>query len=143
MKERAGEMPLMKRRIEALLKKTEANGCTPGEAAAAIEKAQELVAKYGFDPDSFRWPVVSSKAPDVPTPGPSAPKRPRSSGASRGRGIGKLAKELIVAHPDWTYRQIAEEVNARIKGATASEKSVSWYSSQMRKRGDDLPNRRK
>jgi hypothetical protein len=29
-----------------LLDKTKANGCTPGEAAAAFEKAEELVAKY-------------------------------------------------------------------------------------------------
>lgn len=50
------ELPLVKRRIEALLLKTEANGCTAGEAAAALEKAEELVAKYEFDPGSFRWP---------------------------------------------------------------------------------------
>ena len=31
----ARELLLVKRRIEALLDKTEANGCTPGEAATA------------------------------------------------------------------------------------------------------------
>ncbi|MFG1364120.1 DUF2786 domain-containing protein [Xanthobacter versatilis] len=39
------ELPLVRRRIEALLLKTAANGCTPGEAAAAFEKAEELTAK--------------------------------------------------------------------------------------------------
>ena len=43
--------------------------------------------------------------------------------------------ELIVEHPDWTYRRVAEEVNARIEGAHASEKSVRWYASRMRKTG--------
>ena len=50
------ELPLVRRRIEALLLKTVANGCTAGEAAAAYEKAEELTAKYGIDPDDFRWP---------------------------------------------------------------------------------------
>jgi hypothetical protein len=52
----AREMPLVRRRVEALLEKTETNGCTPGEAAAAIEKAEEFVAKYELNRASFRWP---------------------------------------------------------------------------------------
>ena len=70
----ARELPLIKRRIEALLKKTVANGCTPGEAAAAIDKAEELVAKYDLDPGSFRWP-----------PRPSTRGRSRTAGAGRTR----------------------------------------------------------
>lgn len=35
------------------------------------------------------------------TSGPDAPKPPWSSGASRGKGVGKLAERLIVEHPDW------------------------------------------
>lgn len=62
VKDNARKLPLGKRRIEALLKKTEANGCTRGEAEAALEKAKELVAKYELDPCSFRWPVASSTA---------------------------------------------------------------------------------
>lgn len=129
------ELPLVRRRIEALLLKTEANGCTAGEAAAAFEKAEELVAKYEFDPGSFRWPPRPSTQFGSATSGPNAPKPPRSSGASRGKGIGKLAERLIVEHPDWTYGRIAEEVNAQIEGAHASEKSVRWYASEMRRRG--------
>jgi len=65
---------------------------------------------------------------------PSPPKQP---------GIGRLAEWLIVEHPDWTYRRIAKEVNARIEGAKASEKSVRWYASRMRRRGEDVPLRRR
>ncbi|GAB1717348.1 MAG: hypothetical protein NTAFB05_23900 [Nitrobacter sp.] len=139
----ARELPLVKRRIAALLDKTEANGCTPGEAAAAFEKAEELVAKYKLDPDSFRWPSRPSTPFGSARSGPGAPKSPQAAASSRGRGIGKLAELLIVEHPDWTYRRIAKEVNARIEGARASEKSVRWYASQMRKRGDGAPGRRK
>ena len=61
--------------------------------------------------------------------------------SSRGKGIGKLAERLIVKYPDWTYRRIAEEVNVQVEGARASEKSVRWYASRMRKRGEDVPSR--
>lgn len=131
----AKELPLVKRRIEALLKKTEVNGCTPGEASAAIEKAKELVTKYKLDSGAFRWPPAPSTTADAPTSAPKASKPPRATASGRGRGIGRLAESLIVEHPDWTYRRIAEEVNARIEGARATEKSVRWYASRMRKRG--------
>ncbi len=137
----ARELPLVKRRIAALLVKTEANGCTPGEAAAAFEKAEELIAKYGLDPGSFRWPPRPSTPFGSARSGLSASKQPRAAASSRGKGIGKLAERLIVEHPDWTYRGIAEEVNGRIEGAKASEKSVRWYASKMRKQGEEVSRR--
>ncbi len=132
-----------KRRITALLLKTEANGCTAGEAAAAFEKAEELVGKYGIDPGSFRWPPRPSTEFGSATSGTDVPRPPRSSSANRGKGIGKLAERLIVEHPDWTYAAIAAEVNRLVDGAKASEKSVRWYASRMRRRGEDMPLRRR
>lgn len=65
-----------------------------------------------------------------------SPKAPPAAAPSRrGLGVGALARSLIVEHPEWTYRRIAEEVNARVEGASASEKSVRWYSHQMRRHG--------
>lgn len=136
------ELPLVKRRVEALLDKTEANGCTPGEAAAALEKAEELTAKYELDPGSFQWPQRPSTMFGSTTSAPKHSKPPRAAASSRGSGIGRLAEQLIVEHPDWTYRRIAEEVNGRIAGASASEKSVRWYASKMRKRGEAAVDRR-
>lgn len=129
------ELPLVRWRIEALLKKTAANGCTAGEAATALEKAEELVGKYGLDPGSFLWPPGPSATFGSATSAPNASKLPWAAASGRGRGVGRLAERLIVEHPDWTYRRIAEEVNGRIEGASASEKSVRWYASRMRKRG--------
>lgn len=139
----ARELPLVRRRVGALLEKTEANGCTPGEAAAAFEKAEELVATYKLDPGAFRWPPRPSTQFGSATSGPSASTQPPAATPTRGRGIGKLAERLIVEHPNWTYRSIAEEVNRQIEGATASEKSVRWYASQMRKRGDNVVSRKR
>lgn len=137
------ELPLVRRRIEAMLLKTEANGCTSGEAAAAFEKAEELTAKYGIDPDEFQWPPRPSTIFGSASSGPGASKPPRVAASSRGKGIGRTAEALIVEHPDWTYSAIAAEVNRLVDGARASEKSVRWYASKMRGRGEAVPLRRR
>jgi hypothetical protein len=142
-KPNARELPLVRRRIAALLDKTVINDCTPGEAATAFEKAEELVSKYEFDPGSFWWPPRPSTQFGSATSGQSAPKPPRSSGASRGKGVGKLAERLIVERPDWTYAAVAAEVNRLVDGAKASEKSVRWYASRMRGRGLVVARRKK
>lgn len=137
------ELPLVKRRIEALLLKTVANGCTAGEAAAAYEKAEDLTAKYGIDPDGFRWPPRPSTIFGSASPGPNASKPPRAAVSGRGKGIGRTAEALIVERSDWTYSAIAAEVNRLVDGAHASEKSVRWYASRMRRRGEAVPFRRR
>ena len=137
------ELPLVKRRIEALLQKTVVNGCTEGEAAAAFEKAEELAVKYGIDPGQFRWPPRPSTIFGSATSGPSASKPPRAAGSGRGKGIGRTAEALIVEHPDWTYAAIAAEVNRLVDSAHASEKSVRCYASKMRRRGETVPLRRR
>lgn len=136
------EFPLVRRRIEALLLKTVANGCTAGEAAAAFEKAEELTAKYGIDPDEFRWPPRPSTQFGSASSGPGASKPPRAKSEGRSKGIGRTAEALIVEHPHWTYAAVAAEVNRLVDSAAASEKSIRWYASPMRRRGEDVPLRR-
>lgn len=136
------ELPSVRRRIEVLLKKTVANGCTADEAAAAFEKAEELAAKHVIDP-AFRLPQRPSMSSVSTASGPEAPKPPPAAGSDRGKGVGRLAEQLIVERPGWTYAEIAAEVNRLIEGAQASEKSVRWYASRMRRRGDDVPLKRR
>jgi hypothetical protein len=139
----ARELPLVKRRIAALLDKTEANGCTPGEADAAITKARELVRHYKLDPSIFRWPEKPSAIETGPTLEPTVSKQPPAATSGRGKGIGKLAERLIVERSELSHAQIAEEVNRQIAGAKATSKSVRWYASQMRKQGQAIPQRRR
>lgn len=97
-------------------------------------------------PDMLHVVIASNEDWIVPasgTSGPKPPKQPPAARSGRGKGIGKLAERLIVEHPDRTYRRIAGEVHARIEGAKASEKSVRWYASRMRRRGEEIANRRK
>lgn len=127
----ARERPLMKRRIDSLLLKTVANGCTAAEAASSLAKATELVAKYGFVHTEFRWPPEPSTEMAAPSPKES----PKASTGGRGKGIGVLARAMIIDHPDWKYAAIAKAVNQAIEGAATTEKSVRWYAHQMRKAG--------
>jgi hypothetical protein len=137
----ARELPLVQRRIVALLDKTE--GCTPGEADAAVAKARELVKQYKLDPGAFRWPQTPSAVESEPTSVSESSKRSPATAPSRGKGIGRLAEQLIVEHPEWSHAQIAEEVNRRIEVAKATGKSVRWYASQMRKQGQIEPVRKR
>ncbi|WP_378774307.1 hypothetical protein [Methylopila musalis] len=90
-----------------------------------------------------RKTAEASATAEAQTEAPEASKPPRVAVSSRrALGVGVLARSLIVEHPEWTYRRIADEVNARIEGAHASEKSVRWYSYQMRKSGVDGTSRR-
>lgn len=139
---KAKELPLVRRRIEALLRKTEANGCTAGEAAAALAKAEELMAKYGLERRTSRRSPRPSEPSGSAASTPKPPKPPRTAGRGRGKGIGVMAETLIFEHPDWTYSAVAAEVNRRIEGARASEKSVRWYASRMRRRGHAVRLRR-
>ncbi len=58
-----------------------------------------------------------------------------------GKGIGRLARELLMDPAGYPHALVAEMVNARIEGAQATAKSVRWYAHDMRKKGAAVPER--
>ena len=60
-----------------------------------------------------------------------------------GKGIGRLARELLMDPAGYPHAVIAEMVNAQIEGAQASAKSVRWYAHDMRKKGAAVPERQR
>ncbi|MBJ2165667.1 hypothetical protein IHV84_17190 [Acidovorax sp. IB03] len=60
-----------------------------------------------------------------------------------GKGIGRLARELLMDPAGYPHGVIAEMVNAQIEGAQASAKSVRWYAHDMRKKGATVPERQR
>ncbi len=60
-----------------------------------------------------------------------------------GKGIGRLARELLMDPAGYPHAVIAEMVNAQIEGAQASAKSVRWYAHDMRKKGTAVPDRQR
>lgn len=63
--------------------------------------------------------------------------------ASRGKGVGALARQLLMDPAGTPHAGIAAEVNRRITGAQATAKSVRWYANQMRKQGIEVPPRQR
>ena len=90
MQENAREKPLVRGRIEALLRKTTENGCTPGEARSALAKARELADRYGFAPDDLRWPVATSDDSEVGAGHSRSPRRSRSRPGEPGAAVSAL-----------------------------------------------------
>ena len=69
--------------------------------------------------------------------------RPDEAKKSAGKGIGALAREILMDPTGYPHALVAAMVNAQIDGAAATAKSVRWYASDMRRRGLDVPPRAK
>jgi hypothetical protein len=135
MSDEPREKPLVRSRIEALLSKVQDCGTASGEAQSALATAHDLAKRYGFALHEFRWPVMPEIGAELVAPTTKLDVSPGPPKAAWGRGIGMLARQLIIEHPDWTYARIASEVNTRIEGASTTAHSVRWYSNAMRREG--------
>lgn len=62
---------------------------------------------------------------------------------SRGLGVGALACAILIDPAGYPHALVADMVNAQIDGAAATAKSVRWYANYMRKKGVEVPPRRK
>ncbi|WP_311240580.1 MULTISPECIES: hypothetical protein [unclassified Xanthomonas] len=61
----------------------------------------------------------------------------------RGLGVGDLARAILMDPVGYPHALVADMVNAQIDGAAATAKSVRWYANDMRKKGVEVPPRRK
>ncbi|PWK92840.1 hypothetical protein [Fulvimonas soli] len=62
---------------------------------------------------------------------------------SQGRGIGALARAILMDPAGYPHALIAAMVNAQVDGAACTDKSVRWYANDMRKKGVEVPPRQK
>lgn len=62
---------------------------------------------------------------------------------AHGKGIGALARAILMDPAGFPHALVAEMVNAQIEGAAATAKSVRWYANDMRKKGVEVPPRQK
>ncbi|MFO7003828.1 hypothetical protein P3C78_12015 [Pseudomonas aeruginosa] len=115
--------------------------------ARLIERIRKLAAAKNIDLASFGQPQAAevtkphaqpqadvTEATEAPT---ETEKKPS------GKGIGRLARELLMDPAGYPHAVIAEMVNAQIEGAQASAKSVRWYAHDMRKKGAAVPERQR
>lgn len=61
----------------------------------------------------------------------------------RALGVGALARAILMDPAGYPHVLVAEMVNAQVEGAAATAKSVRWYANDMRKKGVEVPPRRK
>jgi hypothetical protein len=55
--------------------------------------------------------------------------------------VGELARRLLLDPDGFPHATIAEMVNTEISGSAATDKSVRWYASKMRKGRIEVPAR--
>lgn len=117
---------------------------TRGKLVARIEA---IAADKNIDLASFGRPqqpeaaVPSTQPQAEATESPDA--QPETMKAPRGKGIGALARHLLMDPAGYPHRLIAAMVNAQLDGAQATDKSVRWYANDMRKKGIEVPPRQK
>lgn len=117
---------------------------TRGKLVARIEA---IAADKSIGVASFRRPQQPETA--VPSTQPqtdvieSQDAQQETVKAPRGKGVGALARQLLMNPAGYPHRLIAAMVNAQLDGAQATNKSVRWYANDMRKKGIEVPPRQK
>ncbi|MFN4274102.1 MAG: DUF2786 domain-containing protein [Aliihoeflea sp.] len=113
------------RKARALLAKTEANGCTNGEAASALQTASDITAKHGLDHSRIDWPdapagyrvegTLGKDAKVIKEPATTAAPKKERKPSSR-----KLPPRARVAGGPTQGQRVAEMVD-RPDGASLDE----------------------
>lgn len=112
-----------------------------------VARIKAIAAVKNIDVASFRRPQQPEAA--VPHTQPQAEAiespdtQPETVKAPRGKGIGALARQLLMDPAGYPHRLIATMVNAQVDGAQTTDKSVRWYANDMRKKGIEVPHRQK
>ena len=111
------------------------------ERIGSIVKAKNIdVASFGRSTEpEVTEPHAQQQADAVETSDAPTETEKKPSG----KGIGRLARELLMDPAGYPHGVIAEMVNAQIEGAQASAKSVRWYAHDMRKKGTAVPERQR
>jgi len=115
--------------------------------AKLIARIEQIAAAGSIDLASFRQgtePEVTEQRAQPQAEAAETTEAPtETEKKSSGKGIGRMARELLMDPEGFPHGDIAEMVNAAIPGAQATAKSVRWYAHDMRKKGVEVPPRRK
>lgn len=112
-----------------------------------VTRIEAIAADKNIDLASFGRPQQPEAA--IPSTQPQTKAienpdaQPETVQAMRGKGIGALARQVLMNPAGYPHRLIAAMVNAQLDGAQATDKSVRWYANDMRKKGIEVPPRQK
>lgn len=109
-----------------------------------VARIEQIAADKNIDLSSSGRPKKPEVAEERAEPRASAAEVPEATEKKpQGKGIGALARAILMDPAGHPHALIAEMVNAQIDGAAATAKSVRWYANDMRKRGVEVPPRQK
>ncbi|MDG2510081.1 hypothetical protein [Stenotrophomonas maltophilia] len=112
--------------------------------AKLVARIEQIAADKNIDLASFRRPRKPETAEERAEPKTDAAEVSEAAEKKpRGKGIGALARAILMDPAGHPHALIAEMVNAQVEGAAATAKSVRWYANDMRKRGVEVPARQK
>lgn len=109
-----------------------------------VARIEQIAADKNIDLGSSGRPKKPEVAEERAEPKANAAEMPEATEKKpQGKGIGALARAILMDPAGHPHALIAEMVNAQIDGAAATAKSVRWYANDMRKRGVEVPPRQK
>lgn len=85
--------------------------------------------------------LQATHAASKKSPSTNPKAEPRKQPSKTGRGVGELARELLLDPRGYPHALIAAVVSNEIEGAACTANSVRWYANQMRKKGVEVPER--
>ncbi|MFL0336302.1 hypothetical protein [Stenotrophomonas maltophilia] len=114
---------------------------TRGKLVARIE---QVAADQSIDLSSSGRPKTPKAAEERAEPKADAAEAANTTEKKpHGKGIGTLARAILMDPAGFPHALVAEMVNAQIEDAMATAKSVRWYANDMRKKGVEVPPRQK
>ena len=109
-----------------------------------VARIEQVAAAKNIDLAAFGQPTKRKVTKERAQPRAEAAEAPEAAEKKpHGRGIGALARAILMDPAGYPHALVAEMVNAQIEGATATAKSVRWYANDMRKKGAEVPPRQK
>ncbi len=112
--------------------------------AKLVARIEQIAADKDIHLSSSGQPKMPEVAAKRAEPKADVAERPDASDKkSQGKGIGALARAILMDPAGYSHAVVAEMVNAQIDGAATTDKCVRWYANEMRKRGVNVPSRRR
>ena len=112
--------------------------------AKLVARIEQVAADKNIDLASFGQPKRPKATKERAQPQADVADAPEATEKKpHGKGIGALARAILMDPAGYPHALVAEMVNAQIDGAAATPKSVRWYANDMRKKGVAVPPRQK
>lgn len=112
--------------------------------AKLVARIEQIAATKDIDLDSFGQPKKPKATAKRTQPKAEVAEASEASEKKpQGKGIGALARQILMDPVGYPHALIAAMVNAQVDGAACTDKSVRWYANDMRKKGMEVPPRAK